>query len=904
MNSNNFMEEQVGKDLSGNEEQLEHPELSPDDSVESEFKTIHLGGLYKNWFLDYASYVILERAVPEVLDGLKPVQRRILHAMKILDDGRYNKVANIIGNTMQYHPHGDASIGDALVQLGQKNLLIDTQGNWGNILTGDGAAASRYIEARLSKFAKEVVFNKKTTHWKPSYDGRNQEPINLPVKFCLLLAQGVEGIAVGLASKILPHNFCEIINASIAYLKNEEFVLYPDFFTGGMVDVSKYNNGLRGGRVRIRAKIEKLDKKTLVIKEIPYSTTTGSVIDSILVANDKGKIKIKKIDDNTAEDVEIVIQLANQVSPDQTIDALYAFTQCEISLSPNACVIDDQTPVFLSVEDILRRSVDNTVHLLKRELEINMSELKEQWHFASLEKIFIEKKIYRKIEVAESWEDTLHIIDKGLDPYKKMFAREITQDDIIRLTEIRIKKISKYNTFKAENYISDLEQQMKVVQNHLDHLVEYAISYFEKLLKDYGADYPRNTEIRSFDNIQASMVAVASQKLYVNYAEGFAGTGLKKDEFVCECSDIDDIVVFRANGSYVITKVSNKFFIGEDVIYIDVFKRKDNRTVYNVIYRDGRGGHSYAKRFKLPSVKRDTEYDLTQGAEGSKVLYFSANSNGEAEVVKVSFRSRPHMRKASIEYNFFDLLIKGKGSKGNRLSKHPIRQIIKKEDGISTLGAIKIYYDDTVRRINTEERGRYLGAFKADDKIICIMNDGSAELYGYDLSTHFNEKMIEIRKYDPENAIAVAYFDGGQQKYYMKRFTLAENLSAGRNISMISEHKSSKMLCYTFAKHADILIKFDHKLNNKEYEDQLLDIEEFIGVKGVNARGKRLSNHQLSSLEFIEKTVEEEESVEMGKEDESLDSEIEMDETPLNEDVELEIVPAVDEEQLSLDIMD
>ncbi|MFA8451594.1 MAG: DNA gyrase/topoisomerase IV subunit A [Bacteroidales bacterium] len=828
--------------------------------VEKEYKTIHLGGLYENWFLDYASYVILERAVPDVSDGLKPVQRRILHSMKDLDDGRYNKVANIIGHTMQYHPHGDASIGDALVQLGQKNLLIDTQGNWGNILTGDGSAAPRYIEARLSKFAKEVVFNKKTTHWKSSYDGRKKEPINLPIKFCLLLTQGVEGIAVGLASKILPHNFNEIIDASIAYLQEKEFALYPDFLTGGLVDVSKYNNGLRGGRIRLRARIEKSDKKTLVIKEVPFGTTTSSLIDSILVANDKGKIKIRKIDDNTAANVEIIIHLAPNVSPDQTIDALYAFTQCETSISPNSCVIENQKPVFLPVEEILKKSVDNTLGLLKKELEIKLSELREQWHFSSLEKIFIEKRIYRRIEESESWEEAIAAIEKGLLPYRKVLLREITEDDIIRLTEIKIRRISKYNSFKAHDLIRKLEDQIKEVQYELDNLIDYAINYFSNLKSMFGEEYPRKTEIRNFDNIQASMVAVASQKLYINREEGFAGTGLKKDEFICDCSDIDDVIVFRKDGSYVISKVSNKFFVGKDVIYIDVFKKKDDRTVYNVIYRDGRAGAAFAKRFKLSSVKRDTEYTVSQGNEGSKLLYFSANPNGEAEIVRISLRPRPHMRKTHIEYDFFDLLIKNKSSKGNRLTKFTIRKVVKKEDGVSTLGAVKIYYDDTVRRINSEERGQFLGDFKGHDRILCLMKDGSFELVGFDLSIHFSEDMIDIQKYNPDQIFNLVYFDGNISKFYLKRFKIPSDVPSNKRTSFITEHKDSFVYSYSVSDAIELVVQFDDYVNQKEYPPITIDVNDFIAVKSYSARGKRISNYAIKKM-FFENMVMEDESL-------------------------------------------
>ena len=729
-------------------ENLEEQKLPAADSGDIH-KTIHLSGMYENWFLDYASYVILERAVPDLKDGLKPVQRRILHAMKNLDDGRYNKVANIIGHTMQYHPHGDASIGDALVQLGQKDILIDAQGNWGNVLTGDSAAAPRYIEARLSKFASEVVFNPKTTPWKSSYDGRNKEPIVLPVKFPLLLAQGVEGIAVGLASKILPHNFNELIEASISILRNEEFELYPDFPTGGLADVSKYNDGLRGGRIRIRAKISQLDKKTLVISEIPFGTTTTSLIESVVSANDKGKIKIKKIDDNTAENVEIIVQLAPNVSPDQTIDALYAFTDCEVSVSPNSCVIDDGKPRFLGVREILRISVDNTVRLLKSELEIRKEELLEQWHFSSLEKIFIEKRIYRKIEECETWEAVIEAIDKGLKPYRKLLHRDIIEDDILRLTEIKIKRISKFNSFKANEIIKGIELEIDEVNNHLEHLIDFAINYFRQIKKKYGTGRERKTELRNFDIIEATRVAAATQKLYVNREEGFAGTSLRKDEYICDCSDIDDIIVFREDGTYMITKVTAKTFIGHNIVYVNVFQKNDDRTIYNVIYRDGKKGTARVKRFAVTNLMRDKEYTVTRGEEDSRILYFSANPNGEAEVVKVFLKPKPKLRKLAFEYDFSQLEIKGKGSQGNILSKHAVKNVVKREEGVSTLGARDIWYDDTVKRLNTDGRGVRLGAFISDEKILTIQQSGFYKLMNYDLSNHFDEDMIRIEKFDP-----------------------------------------------------------------------------------------------------------------------------------------------------------
>ena len=833
----------------GNDHDQDPDQLSEKDQ---EHKTIHLSGMYKNWFLDYASYVILERAVPDVKDGLKPVQRRILHAMKDLDDGRFNKVANIIGHTMQYHPHGDASIGDALVQLGQKDLLIDTQGNWGNILTGDSAAASRYIEARLSKFALEVIFNPKTTTWKSSYDGRKKEPVALPVKFPLLLAQGVEGIAVGLASKILPHNFNELIDCSIDILKGKDFELHPDFPTGGLADVSKYNDGIKGGRIRVRARIQQQDKKTLVINEVPYGNTTSSLIDSIVAANDKGKIKIKKIDDNTAEKVEIIVHLASNVSPDQTIDALYAFTNCEVSISPNICVIDDGKPSFIGAKEVLRISTDNTVKLLKQELEIRKAELLEQWHFSSLEKIFIEKRIYRKIEECETWEAVIETIDKGLKPYRKMFHRDITQDDIVRLTEIRIKRISKYNSFKADEHIQQIELEIDEVNNHLEHLIDYAINYFRQIKKKYGPGRERKTELRSFDTIEATRVAAASQKLYVNREEGFAGTSLRRDEFVCDCSDIDDIIVFREDGSYLVTKVAPKVFIGRNVIHIDVFKKNDDRTIYNAIYRDGRRGAVRVKRFAVKSITRDKEYDLTKGTEGSKVLYFTANPNGEAEVIKVYLTPKPKLKKLTFEYDFSTLDIKGRNSQGNILSKKSIKKIIKREEGVSTLGAIDIWFDDTVKRLNTEERGLYLGAFKSDDKILTIQKSGYYKLMTYELSNHFEEDMIYIGKFDENRIISAIYFDASIERFYVKRFKIDESSSFNKRVDFIGDQPANYLLTYSLDYRPQLSVSFNKKENKKEYEDELINIEEFIAVKSEKAKGKRLTNYIISIAEFAE----------------------------------------------------
>jgi len=843
-------------------------------------RTVHLSGLYQNWFLDYASYVILERAVPEIMDGLKPVQRRIMHAMKDLDDGRYNKVANIIGHTMKYHPHGDASIGDALVQLGQKEFLIDTQGNWGNLFTGDSAAAPRYIEARLSKFALEVLFNPKTTKWKSSYDGRNKEPIALPAKFPLLLAQGVEGIAVGLASKILPHNFNELIDASIAILKDKEFEIYPDFPTGGLVDVSKYNNGLRGGKVRVRAKISQLDKKTLAITEIPYGTTTPSLIESIITANDRGKIKIKKIDDNTAEKVEILIHLASNVSPDTTIDALYAFTNCEVSISPNACIIVDSKPNFMNVKDVLKVSANNTVDLLRLELTIRQNELLEQLHFASLEKIFIEKRIYRNIEECKTWNAVIKTIDAGLEPYKPKFYREVTEEDIIRLTEIKIKRISKYTSFKANQLIKNIKTEIEEVKNHLSHLIDYSINYFRQIKKKYGEPFARKTEIRNFDTIEATMVAAANQKLFFNKDEGFAGTSLKKDEYVCECSDIDDMVIFRADGTFLVTKVSDKVFVGENVIHIDIFKRNDDRTIYNMIYRDGKRGNVYVKRFAVKGITRDKEYNLTKGTDGSRILYFTANPNGEAEVVKIFLRPRPKLKKLTFEYDFGDLAIKGRSSMGNILSRKPVRKVVKKEEGVSTLGAIDIWYDDTVRRLNTDGRGVLVGAFKGDDKIIVLTQSGHFVLYGYELSTHFDEDMILIRKYDHDDIYNVVYMEGESQTPYLKRFTIEPGT---KKVSFIGEHTKAELLFFSLDMLPRIEIQFEESPRRKAYRE-IIEMNEFIAIKSFKAKGKRITASPFRSIKLIdplpfeedddEREVKEEKIKERNEEKSSVSSEI------------------------------
>ncbi len=827
----------------------EIPEVQSGADPAEMHKTVHLSGMYENWFLDYASYVILERAVPEIIDGLKPVQRRLLHAMDELDDGRYNKVANIIGHTMKYHPHGDASIGDALVQLGQKDLLIDTQGNWGNIHTGDSAAAPRYIEARLSKFALEVVFNPKTTKWKLSYDGRNKEPVTLPVKFPLLLAQGVEGIAVGLASKILPHNFLELIDSSIKILQGKDFELLPDFPTGGLADCSRYNDGLRGGKVRLRAKVSQYDKKTLIISELPFGVTTESLIDSIINANEKGKIKIRKIDDNTAQNVEILIHLVPGISPDTTIDALYAFTDCEISISPNNCVISDGKPRFLGVKQILIESTAKTVELLKMELEIRRQELLESLLYASLERIFIENRIYRDIEECTSWDDVLKTIDKGLEPYKPQFYREITIDDILRLTEIKIKRISKFNAFKADELINNLNDEKAQVEHYLANLTEYAIEYFKNVRRKYGKGRERRTELRSFDNIEAVMVAAANQKLYVNRAEGFAGTGLKKDEYVCDCSDIDDIIAFREDGTFIVTKVADKVFVGEHIIHIDVFRKNDERTIYNMIYQDGKNGAAYVKRFAVVGITRDKEYSLTKGTAGSKVLYFTANPNGEAELVKVNLKPRPKLKKPVFDFDFSELAIKGRNSQGNILTKYAVKKISQAEAGISTLGARDIWFDDSIRRLNTEGRGRLMGAFSGDDKILTITQSGHYRLFNFDLANHFDEDLLIIEKFNPEKPVSVVYFNGEKQFYYLKRFLVEPS---DKKTDFLGEEPETKLISVSTDWLPRFNIVFDDKLNNKVIDNLEIEAAGFIDVKSYRAKGKRLTTHAVKKINQLD----------------------------------------------------
>ncbi len=840
-NTNNFAEEE-NKDETL--QQVENQEIIDEDE-----KIISVSNLFEDWFLDYASYVILERAVPHINDGLKPVQRRILHAMKELDDGRYNKVANIIGHTMQYHPHGDASIGEALVQLGQKDLLIDTQGNWGNIYTGDSAAAPRYIEARLSKFALDVVFNPKITKWKPSYDGRKKEPIHLPVKFPLLLVQGVEGIAVGLATKILPHNFNEVIDAAIKYLKNEDFELYPDFPTGGIIDVSKYNDGLRGGKIKVRARIEKTEKRTLTITEIPYGETTSSLIDSILAANEKGKIKIKKIEDKTASDVKIVIYLPSDISQDQAIDALYAFTKCQITISPNACVIDEDQPKFLSVKEILRRSVDNTLNLLKQELEIRLSELQEALFFSSLEKIFIEKRIYRKIEECTTFEEIIETIDKGLEPYKKHLLRPVTRDDIIRLTEIKIKRISKYDSFKADEHIKNLEEQIAEVKYNLEHIVEYTIKHFERLKEKYGKGRERKSEIRNLDDIEAKRVAVANKKLYVNYKEGFAGTDLKGEgvEFVTECSDLDDIIVFRKDGTYFITRVQPKIFIGQKVIYVNVFRKNDTRTVYNVAYRDGKTGYTFVKRFNITSLLRDKEYNLTQGHQYSSILYFSVTQNGESEKILVKLKPRPRLKKRTFEFDFSTISIKSRNAKGNILTKHPVYKIELLEKTQGEKIGIKVWFDPETQRLKDTEAEIFVGEFYDDEKILVVLNDGRYYFVSpTEFSHHFEGEVKLLQKFDPEKIYNVIYFNGEQGYFYLKRFKFEETTKIQ---SFIPEDGKSYLVEITDFENPFVKIIFGGKYKSKPPEILLAD--EHIKVKSVEAKGKRLTDLPTEKIEFI-----------------------------------------------------
>ena len=858
----------MSEDIHNEEEPLNENELEtsedgdgPDDLGD----TTLISGFYKDWFLDYASYVILERAVPHLNDGFKPVQRRILHSMKELEDGRYNKVANIVGNTMKYHPHGDMSITDAMVHIGQKDLLIDCQGNWGNILTGDRAAASRYSEARLTKFALEVVFNPKTTKWRDSYDGRNKEPDTLPVKFPLLLAQGVEGIAVGLACKILPHNFNELIDASIARLRGRNQVFYPDFPTGGMIDVSNYNDGIRGGKIRCRAKINKEDKKTLIITEIPFGCTTGSLIDSILKANDKGKIKIKKVEDNTSAEVEIVVHLPPNVSPDKMIDALYAFTDCEVSISPNSGVIEGEQPQFIGVSKILKQATENTQMLLTKELEIRLGELNEQWHFSSLERIFIENRIYRDIEECETWEAVIDAIDKGLTPFKKILFRAVNEEDIVRLTEIKIKRISKFDAFKADEAIKKIEDEIAVIKTNLENIVDYTIDYYKNLKRKYGAGKERKTEIRTFENIVASAVVVSNSKLYVNREEGFVGTGLKKDEFISDCSDIDDVIVFTGDGKMMVSKVSSKAFFGKDIIHAGVWKKGDKRTIYNAIYQDGKKGSVMVKRFNVTSITRDKEYFITKGNPGSQLLYFTMNPNGEAELVNVQLKPVPGIRKFGFDFDFKKLAIKGRASVGNILSKYPVKKIVLKEEGVSTLAPRKIWFDDTVRRLNTEERGQFLGEFKADDKILTISQSGSYKLHNCSLMTHFEEDMVLIEKLNPEKPVSAIYWDGDKKQFNVKRFLVEET---DRAVLFITEHDDSYLEVISTDWRPVVELVFS-KVKGKEKDPEQHPVEDLIGVKGLKAIGNRLTKDKLKMINLLEPLEYEieTESVEEGAEE-------------------------------------
>lgn len=815
-----------------------------------------VSGLYKDWFLDYASYVILDRAIPSVYDGFKPVQRRIMHSMRELEDGRYNKVANIVGNTMKYHPHGDASITDAMVGIGQRELLIDTQGNWGNIYTGDSAAAARYIEARLTPFALEVVFNPKTTEWSKSYDGRNNEPVDLPVKFPLLLAQGVEGIGVGLSTKILPHNFNELINASIAHLKGKKFEVFPDFLTAGFLDVSEYNDGHRGGKVRARAKISQVDKHTLMISELPFSKTTTDLIDSVLKANEKGKIKIKKIEDNTSDKVEILVYLHNEVSPDKTIDALYAFTDCQVTISPNACVIVGDKPMFLNVSEILRMNTDHTVSLLKKELEIELHELQENWHFSSLERIFIENRIYHDIEEVKSWEEVLKTIDVGLKPHTKHLLRAVTEEDILRLTEIRIKRISRFDLDKFKENIAALEGKIEQVRFHLANLIAYAIEYYQNIQKKYGKDRERKTELRIFDTIDATKVAVANEKFYANFEEGFIGTSLKKDQYLFDCSDIDDIITFRKDGSMKVVKVEAKTFIGKDIQHVAIWKKNDKRTVYNMIYREGRDGPYYMKRFSVTAVTRNTDYALGSDKRGSEMLYFSANPNGEAEVVTVLLKPNPRIRKNKMEIDFSELAIKGRDSKGNLVTKYSVKKVDLKEEGVSTLAPRKIWFDETVRRLNADVRGTLLGSFKGDDKILIINAQGEAKLVSFDLGNRFDDEYIVLEKWRPNQPITCIYYDGEKDMYFIKRFLLENNTNL--QTFMPSEHPKSfiERIIVSNNSTAEIIFAKD---KGKERDPETINIDEFIAVKGIKAIGNQFTKFKVKNINITIPEPEEEE---------------------------------------------
>ncbi|MGS0528282.1 DNA gyrase/topoisomerase IV subunit A [Zobellia nedashkovskayae] len=851
----NTPDDQSGESAEEQQEQIEDVGATDGDEQAPDDALTRVTGMYKDWFLDYASYVILERAVPAIEDGFKPVQRRIMHSLKDLDDGRYNKVANVVGHTMQYHPHGDASIADAMVQIGQKDLLIDTQGNWGNILTGNRAAASRYIEARLSKFALDVVFSPKITEWQQSYDGRKKEPVNLPVKFPLLLTQGAEGIAVGLSTKIMPHNFIEVIDASIKHLKGQRFKLFPDFPTSGIIDVSNYNEGLRGGKIRVRARIAQHSKTTLIISEIPYGTNTSSLIDSILKANDKGKIKIKKIEDNTAADVEILVHLPTGISPDKTIDALYAFTACESSISPLGCIIEDNKPLFIGVIEMLRRSTDATVELLRRELEIQLAELEEQWHFASLERIFIENRIYRDIEDEETWEGVIAAIDKGLAPFTKHLRRAVTEEDIVRLTEIRIKRISKFDLDKAQQYLDNLEEKIAEVKHHLANLVDYAIAYFQRLKDTYGKGRERKSEIRLFDDIEATKVIIRNTKLYVNREEGFVGTSLKRDEYITDCSDIDDVIAFTQDGKMMVFKVDSKTFVGKGIIYVAVFKKKDKRTVYNMIYRDGKGGATYIKRFNVTSITRDKPYAMGSGLPGTFVHYFSGNPNGEAEVVSVSLRQVGSIKKLKWDIDFAKIMIKGRSSKGNVVTKYSVKRIDLKEKGLSTLKPRKLWFDDTVQRLNIDDRGEFLGEFTSEDRLLIINQNGLVKTVIPELTLHFDEDLVVLEKWNPKKPVSVVYWEGDKELFYVKRFLIDY---PDKEENVLTDYPKSHVEIISTDYRPMIELVFAKKRGQDRKDNLELNLEEFISVKGIGAMGNQLTKDKVLEINMLEPLPHEE----------------------------------------------
>ena len=866
------------------------------ENNEDSQEVIHVSGMYQNWFLDYASYVILERAVPHVNDGLKPVQRRILHSLKELDDGRYHKVANVIGHTMKYHPHGDASIGDAMVQIGQKELLLDMQGNWGNTATGDRAAAPRYIEVRLTPFALDVVYNKKITKWSASYDGRGKEPQTLPVKFPLLLVHGVEGIAVGLSTKILPHNFNELIDASIKILKGVKPKIYPDFITGGSADFTNYNDGKRGGKVRVRAKIFQEDKNTLIISELPFSTTTSSLINSILKANDKGKIKVKKVEDNTAEHVEIAITIPAGISPDKTIDALYRFTDCEVSISPLSCIIEDNTPKFIGVSEILQQSTNHTLDLLRQELEVNLNELQEKWHLSSLERIFIENRIYHKIEELDNWQEIIAVIHTELKSFTKHLLRAVTDEDVEKLTEIKIKKITKFDLNKATEELLKLEAKIEEIKGYLANLTDYAIAYFKNLKKKYGTGKERKTEIKTFESIDATKVVVANKKLYINKEEGFIGTAMRKDEFVCDCSDIDDIIIFRKSGVMQVVKVDSKVFVGKDIIHCAVFKKKDERTIYNMIYKDGKSGNTMMKRFPVTSITRSKDYQLAKSDKGSKVLYFTANLNGEAETITVHLKKLAKLKTLKIDIDFADLTIKGKGAGGNIVSKNPVRKVELKSAGISTLSAREIWFDDNVQRLNVEKRGELLGAFKAEDKILTIKQNGELELKSFDISNHFDEDMILIEQNNPKKPITAIYFDGNKKAYYVKRF-LVDNTSS--KFGFITEHEESLLEVVSTDWRPQVELVFV-KEKGKDRQSEIINLEDFISIKGAKAMGNKLTAKKVKEINLLN-PLPYTEVVDVEEVPEILPEAVEEKVIELNTEIELNITNDVIEKDESTD---